>query len=392
MILKANMKEALRSLLSAKQRTLLALIGIVIGIGSVIGMVSVGAIVENESLKRFKDMGVDIVSVTRESGSDGGKPEGFNVRDVLELTRASGAVVEVAPFASSSAQIGPEESRKYLELYGVTSSFFDLNKLSARAGRLISDLDKDRYFCVIGPDLEDALRKSGHPDVLGRQFLFGRRVYTVIGVLNSTTEGGMKPSGINSSVITHISTAMKAFENGNVGKFLARTGGHGSAAAKPVIEAYFKKKERGARVSITTAEELVAQMAKEMRLFTLLLGAIGSISLLVGGVGVMNVMLISVTERRKEIGIRRALGAHQGDILAQFIIESMALCFVGGIIGIVLGMAVSYGFAHVSKYGFLVSYGSIFLGFGVSMSVGVFFGYYPARQAARSDPIAALRS
>jgi len=133
-------------------------------------------------------------------------------------------------------------------------------------------------------------------------------------------------------------------------------------------------------------------MKKQMQLFSLLLGAIGSIALIVGGIGVMNVMLISVTERRKEIGLRRALGAQQMDIQAQFIIESVTLCLAGGIIGIFLGIGVSLIFAKLSKWEFLVSYGSIALGFGVATAVGIFFGYYPARQAARLDPIKALRS
>lgn len=127
-------------------------------------------------------------------------------------------------------------------------------------------------------------------------------------------------------------------------------------------------------------------------ILSLLLGAIGSIALIVGGIGVMNVMLISVTERRKEIGIRRALGAQQSDIQSQFIIESVMLCLVGGLIGIILGTFVSYLFAYFTKWEFVVSYMAIILGFGVATAVGVFFGYYPARTASRMDPIKALRS
>jgi len=119
---------------------------------------------------------------------------------------------------------------------------------------------------------------------------------------------------------------------------------------------------------------------------------VGSISLIVGGIGVMNVMLVSVTERRKEIGIRRALGAKRRDIQAQFLIESMILSFIGGIIGIAIGVSASYVIAYVSKWQFITSYVAILFGFGVSPAVGVFFGFYPARQAARLDPITALRS
>ena len=382
-------------MLSAKQRTILALIGIVIGIGSVIGMVSVGTIVQNEALKQFKDMGIDIISVSQESGrqEQRGFSSEFNMKDIFELKQFSSSIIEVAPFVSSSAQMGTAGKETHVQLFGVTASFFDLNKLTVRKGRIISDLDKDRYFCVIGAEIEQNLRKLGHTDVLGRQFLFGDRIYTVIGIMDPISEGGgLRPSGVNKSVITHISTGMRAFSNASLNKFLARMGGQDSVEIKSVIAGYFSKRAKGMMVEVRTAEELIAQMQKQMRLFTLLLGAIGSISLLVGGVGVMNVMLISVTERRKEIGIRRALGAHQGDIMSQFIVESVALCVVGGVIGILLGMAVSYVFAYFSNWQFLVSKAAILLGFGVATAVGVFFGYYPARQAAKSDPIAALRS
>lgn len=129
-----------------------------------------------------------------------------------------------------------------------------------------------------------------------------------------------------------------------------------------------------------------------MQLFTLLLGAIGSISLVVGGIGVMNVMLVSVTERTREIGIRRALGAKQGDILLQFLIESVLLCIIGGLMGVGGGVGASWIIAHYAHWQFSVSYEAMALGVGVAAAVGVFFGIYPARQAARLNPILALRS
>ena len=149
---------------------------------------------------------------------------------------------------------------------------------------------------------------------------------------------------------------------------------------------------RGMAVRIRSAEEIIAQMQKQMRLFTILLGAIGSISLIVGGVGVMNVMLVSVAERKKEIGIRRALGAQRSDIQLQFIVESILLCMVGGLLGIGLGIGASYGISIFSKWSFSLSYDAILLGVIVSAAVGIFFGFYPARQASRLNPIDALRS
>lgn len=391
MIVKANVKEALRSLITAKQRTILALIGIVIGIGSVIGMVSIGTIVQNEALKQFRDMGIDIISVTKDF-DDRGSEKGFNLDDIYNITKHSTLIKKVSPYITTSAQYSYAGKDMYIEIMGANEPFFDLNKLYVQEGRLLSDLDKNRFFCVLGAEVADMLRKAGFKDILGKQFLFGDRIYTVVGILKNLPEGGgMRPSGINRAAITHIGTAVRVFTTNDVNTFMARVDTQDSKAVKAVIENYFSKKASGLKVRVRTAEELIAQMQKQMQLFTLLLGAIGSIALIVGGIGVMNVMLISVAERRKEIGIRRALGAQRSDIETQFIIESVTLCFVGGVIGIILGIVISYVFSHFSKWEFLISQSAIILGFCVATAVGVFFGYYPARSASRLDPAAALR-
>ncbi len=390
MILKANISEAFTSLANARQRTILAIIGIVIGIGSVIGMVSIGSIAENEALKQFKDMGVDVVMVRLE---EGGPSANVTLRDITALKEKERSILDVAPYLRSSGTFSIGKKSIYLEEMGVTSSFFDMNKIRLAEGRFISDLDENRYFCVVGKDMAAFLRGIGLNPLLGSQFPLGNRIFTIVGVLDNVSDGGMRPYGINSSVIMPITTAGRFFEKSDIDSFLALVGNTVSPVpAKADIQNYFRTKSPELKVRVTTAEELIASMKKQMQIFSLLLGAIGSISLIVGGIGVMNVMLISVTERRMEIGLRRALGAQQGDIQSQFIMEALALCLVGGVIGIVLGVIVSFVFAKVSHWEFLISYGSIILGFGVAAAVGVFFGYYPARSAARLDPIKALRS
>jgi len=171
-----------------------------------------------------------------------------------------------------------------------------------------------------------------------------------------------------------------------------KTPGADHKAATEQIQAYFKQNIRGIRMEVRSAEELIQQMQKQMRLFTLLLGAIGSISLIVGGVGVMNVMLVSVSERKKEIGIRRALGARQGDIQGQFLMEAVTLCLVGGLLGAALGVGASRVIAHFAKWQFMVAYSAMLIGILVAAVVGIFFGFYPARQAAKLNPINALRT
>ena len=392
MILGTNLKEATRSLITAKQRTFLALIGIVIGIGSVIGMVSIGTIAQNQALRQFKEMGIDIISVRKESTA--GNTQGFRLRDILNLGKSVTEIRKVAPFIVSAANYQRGGNQTVMTLMGVTEAFFDINKLRIRTGRAISDLDANRYFCVIGDDIARMLQTGNGRTVLGQYLTLETRNYTVVGTMEPVTEGGgIRPYGLNRSVIIPLATAERNFDRPEIDAFLARVDEDFSTAMiRQAVQDYFMPKYRGAAITVQTAEEIIATMQSQMRLFTLLLGAIGSISLIVGGIGVMNVMLISVTERRREIGIRRALGAFQSDIQSQFIIESVTLCSIGGIIGIILGVGVSYVFSHVNGWTFAVSYPAIAMGFGVAFAVGVFFGFYPARSAAKLDPITALRS
>jgi len=390
-LLQINFQEAFRSLWSSRQRSLLALIGIVIGIGSVIAMVSIGTIVQQESIRQFKDMGIDIITI-RKSFSEGAQSE-FKVDILMKLPQEKRHILEVAPYVVSGTEIYSGREKFSMEQMGVTASFFSLNKLQIREGRLLSELDQNRYCCVIGVELADFLRKTGKSQLIGDQIMANDRAYTIMGVLAQSAEGGLRPYGINRGLLVPLSTAVRSFQNADINTVMARVDASvPTAQIKTDIQDYFQKKSRGTQVEITSAEELIERMKKQMQMFSLLLGAIGSIALIVGGIGVMNVMLISVTERRSEIGLRRALGAQQSDIQSQFLIESVILCIVGGLIGIVLGIGIAFLFAYISKWQFVMSYSSVILGFGVSTLVGVFCGFYPARTAARLDPIKALRS
>ncbi|MCE5282528.1 MAG: ABC transporter permease [Deltaproteobacteria bacterium] len=390
-LFQVNFREAFRSLWGARQRSLLALIGIVIGIGSVIGMVSIGTIVQQQALRQFKDMGIDIITIRKGMG-EGRKTE-FSL-DLLErLPTAGRNVLAIAPYVNSGTEYTLGRQKIFIEQMGVTASFFDLNKLHVQEGRAISELDQNRYFCVIGTELAVFLKGARSGPLLGSQISADGRVYTIVGVLDKTAEGGLRPYGINRAMIVPVTTALRAFNNAEIRTAMARVSPNiPFVQIKAEIQDYFRKKGGGMQAEVVSAEELIESMKKQMQMFSLLLGAIGSISLIVGGIGVMNVMLISVAERRSEIGLRRALGAQQGDIQSQFLIESVILCLTGGGIGIVLGIGTSYLFAYFSKWQFIMSYWSIALGVGVSTVVGVFCGFYPARTASRLDPIKALRS
>ncbi len=399
MIQPSNIKEAARSLLASKQRTILALIGIVIGIGSVIAMVSVGRIVQEESLRQFKEMGTDILTIEKEFGGSPGMPgaqakSGLKLETIRDIPGGCPAISSVAPSVRGSGNVS--FNGKKLDRagpMGVTASFLEINKLSVRQGRFLSDLDEQSRFCVIGSRVAAELQKNGSSQLLGSKIRIGDNLFTVIGVTNEVPEGGMRRFEPNETIYIHITTGLRVFANAEISSITARVApGTTNNSARDQVMSYFASLGKGPQVKITSPEEIIAQMEKQMQMFTLLLGAIGSISLIVGGVGVMNVMLVSVTERRREIGIRRALGAKRGDIRGQFLIESVILSLIGGAFGIVFGIGASWLIAHFAKWQFVLSISALLLGVGVSNAVGIFFGYYPARQASLLDPIVALKS
>lgn len=403
MIASSNLVEAARSLLSSKQRTILALIGIVIGIGSVIAMVSVGKIVQEESLRQFKEMGTDILTIEKEYGGFSGGPGGgrgtppktaLKLDIVSMIPHACQGIAAVAPMVRGSGDVSFNGRKlERASLLGVSGSFPVIHKLTMREGRFLSDLDEQSRYCVIGSGAAAAILKNGAPQPLGQKLRVGENLFTIIGVVNEVPMGGMRQFEPNNSIYLHITTGLRVFGNAEINSVTARVRpGTPNAIARDQALAYFSTAAKGAAIRVTSPEEMIRQMEKQMQMFTLLLGAIGSISLIVGGVGVMNVMLVSVTERRREIGIRRALGARRGDIRGQFLIESVILSLLGGLFGILFGVGASRIISHFAHWQFVLSINAILLGVGVSNAVGIFFGYYPARQASMLDPIVALKS
>lgn len=405
MILKANLKEAVRSLYSSKQRTMLALIGIVIGIGSVIAMVSVGTIVQQEATRQFREMGTDIITIMKGAGGGGAAPAGgagkvpvnvaIKLQDALALPLNCPAITLVAPYVTVNGGEVGYSGKKITQaaVLGVTESFLFANKLKVRSGRYISDLDEQSQFCVVGSVVNQELIRLGATEVIGQKIRVGEAIFTVIGVIDEVPPGGLRRFQANESVYIHVTSSLRMAKNAEIDNIIARVAPNvTNAIAGDQVKAYFSAKTATKSVNIISPEEIIAQMEKQMRMFTLLLGAIGSISLIVGGVGVMNVMIVSVSERRKEIGIRRALGARRGDIKGQFLIESIILSLIGGFFGVIVGVGASWIISYFAKWQFAISFSAILLGVGVSTAVGVFFGFYPARQASMLDPIVALRS
>lgn len=380
-------REAVRNLYAAKQRSLLALIGISIGIGAVIALVSIGIIWGEEMLRKFSELGPDLLNIEKIWGDKSDKYITSDDPELL-LDYAHDTLAEVVPIISNYSNYRFNKDSSYVRIAGTNPSYKRINKLRLRSGRFISALDRNKPYIVIGSEV---LQKPGFQtftgNLVGASVKLNNSTYTVIGVLEKTFDWRT-----NGSVIIPISTAHRHSANNEISHIIARMNPsvHHMIAIEE-IKRYFRRK-KGMDIEIQAAEQLLGQIKEQAEMQTMLLGLISSISLLVGGVGIMNVMLTSVIDRRREIGILRAIGARQRDIRRLFLTEAVILSMIGGIIGAGLGILSSYIVCSYNGWQFFVAETAVWLGVGVSSMVGIFFGFYPAHKAAKLDPITALRS
>ena len=396
-VVRANSREAITSLRAARLRTVLGLIGILIGISSVIAMISLGEITKQQARKQFSAMGTNILVIRKsvDAVSAEGKKVEIRLVDAREMAQSIPSIMDAAvriPGYGDFRYAGMEVGQG--DIQGVTESFARVNMLSLQSGRFISDWDVGRQFCVVGNDIAMAMRAAGAIEIEGSIIELEDDLYTVIGALAYTEENYALPVNIaaNASVFIPISTASRMMSPPKIDVIIARNrtdAGHELVADE--VSDYFQGRDPDLRVDVVSAKQLIMQMESQMQLFTLLLTAIGSISLVVGGIGIMNIMLVSVTERRGEIAIRRALGARRGDIQSQFLIESVILTMAGGVLGIVLGLVATFVVCQFTGWDFSISSLSVVSGFGTAALAGLFFGFQPAWQAARLDPIAGLQ-
>ncbi len=380
-------REAVRSLYTAKQRTLLALIGISIAIGAVIALVSIGIIWGEEMLRKYSALGPDILHVMKDWRDRSDKQ--ISVEDAQLLFDYTPTLVEIVPVLNGRGSYLFKGHRGRVSIEGTVSSYKTINKLRLKSGRFISDFDENKAYVVLGSRVLDKPEFRTYKDnAVGATIKIDNRPYSILGIL----EKEKIPWGPSSSVLMPISTASRAFGEKNGCELFARMrAGVDYQVAIQEIERYFNQQKK-IKIRVLANEQLIEQAREQAEMHTLLLGFISSISLLVGGVGIMNVMLTSVMDRRREIGILRAIGARQRDIRRQFLTEAVILSLIGGVLGAGLGILSCYIVCSINKWTFFIPELGIWLGVGVSSLVGIFFGFYPAHKAAKLDPITALRS
>lgn len=403
---------ALRALAANKLRSGLTMLGMIIGVAAVIAMLSVGKGAEASITSQIESMGSNLVFVTPGATQQGGVRTSAGSANSLTLEDAEAIadpvnvpeVAAVAPELSSFSQVVAGSQNVNTRIIGVTPEYQEVRNFRAAVGDFIEQqhVDARSLVAVLGSNV--ATQLFGTEDPIGREIKINRIAFRVIGVLES--KGSQAMGNQDDMVVIPITTLQQRLFRA----LPARGGGYivssinVQVASKELIDSAIQRigdvlRERHKVVeddfTVRSQEDMLEVVAQITGILSLLLGSIGGISLLVGGIGIMNIMLVSVTERTREIGIRKAVGAKRRDILLQFLIESMVISVVGGGGGIALGAGLSAIVSRLDVGGqslpTVVSGDAVALAVGVAAAIGIFFGLYPAFRAARLNPIEALR-
>lgn len=397
------LKMAWRSLGANKLRTFLTMLGVIIGVTSVIALVSVGMGVKKNILDNISRLGSNMLIISPGSANRGGMRGAAG--SVITLTYDDAEAIKdkiknvayVSPTVQGSYQVVYGHENWNTTVTGVIPEYVSIQSLEIKSGLFFSEHDVDvrNRVAVIGPTVATNLFESVNP--VGKKIRIGNAPYTIIGVLNSKgqSSGGQDQDDV---VLIPLTTAQERL----IGITYVRSINVQVSDADKMdevqsnIEKLLRQRHRiraGAEddFNVRNLTSLMETMNSSATMITLLLGAIAGISLIVGGVGIMNITLASVTERTREIGIRKAIGATYSNIMLQFLIESTMISIIGGIIGIIIGIGAAQAISKFGGFTTVISSLSIIASFGFALFVGIFFGLLPARKAARLDPIEALR-
>ena len=404
--------QAFDNLRAQKTRTFLTALGIVFGVGSVIGMLAIGAGAREESLRFIEQLGVRNVLVeSRPAASQQELQQrrrdspGLTDRDVRILTTNVDALETLSPRrALHPSRVLPKPSHEIPELYGVRPAYAVIHSLHVAEGRFFDEQDDadSRAICVLGEGAKVSL--LGYGQAVGKFVKVNDTWLEVAGVLggqlvSSGQSSGGKMQDLNNIVYVPLNTFQyRYFDASNFmkddldGVDLRLKPGADSLEVAKVVTAILNSTHHNTEdFTVTIPAALLAQQQRTQTIFTYVMVAIAAISLLVGGIGIMNIVLATVLERTREIGVRRATGARRNDIVRQFLTESVLISVGGGLLGIGFGFFLAWLIARTAEWKTIVTTASVLIAFGVSMAVGVIFGIYPAMKASRINPIEALR-
>ncbi len=380
---------AWQCILSSKMRSFLTMLGMIIGVGSVITLLGLIQGVTNYLIDTFSDMGTNVISVTVNNTDT----RVVDVDNVYEFAEDNSEIfLGVTPNVSASYTVKYGSTSMTTTITGVGEDYLDLNSLSLAGGRFITYADiKNRYnACVIGTYIADEL--FGGNVSLGEQIRLNGQIYTIVGIQQeqADSEEGSK----DECIYIPYSNAVRLAGDTDISRytFVTRDSDY-VTAGETILDNYLYDILKSENLySITSMTELLDTINSMTSMLSAVLGGIAGISLLVAGIGIMNIMLVSVVERTKEIGIRKSLGAKRRDIMWQFVIEATSISMLGGLIGVIIGYLATNTLGNMFGVQAAPTANSILLAFGVSAAIGIGFGYAPANKAAKLNPIDALRS
>lgn len=398
------LKVALNALKRNKMRSLLTMLGIIIGVASVITMLAIGQGSKKSIQDQIASMGSNMLFVMPSSMRTGGVQQGsassqsLTVNDVSAIKTECDAVIAVSPEVRSSGQAVYGNSNWPTTIYGGNVDYLEIKSWKVVSGRNLSDNEAkgSAKVCLIGRTVADELFGEGI-DPTGETIRFKNIPFKIIGVLEEKGQNsfGQDQDDVLIAPYTTVQKRILAQTHIQSIQMSARSAEESALAMEQVEEVLRRthklRENEDNDFQVRSQEELSTTMTSVTDILTILLGAIAGISLLVGGIGIMNIMYVSVTERTREIGLRMSLGGKSMDILLQFLIESIMLSVFGGIVGIMLGFAASQIVEALTSWPISVMWSSAILAFVVCTVIGIFFGWYPARRAAELDPIDALR-
>jgi putative ABC transport system permease protein len=391
----SHYEQALVNLTASKLRSFLAVLGILVGTAAVVALISCGQLATEKALEQFKALGTDLLSVSVYQKTPSGS---HSERDSLsldlwqQLGTSIPSVLKIAPYGTAFQPLSFQGKSMQGVIIGADDALASIVHIELSQGHFVSYLSSFEHFCVIGDGLANQIKEVSMDSPIGKQLRIGTSLYTIIGVASHWKENGFFNEDINQAVIIPIAGINLISKDAKINNAVLLL-----KPDSPIDTVIMEIKQiistEAPKLSLFTrsAKQIIASMESQGHIFTLLLAVIGGISLLVGGIGVMNVMLVSVSERKKEIGIRKAVGAKNSEIQALFLVESILLSLLGGLLGVILGLVFTRIVAYFSDWHFTLFLLPPLAGFLISAVTGIFFGFYPARRAAKLDPMVSLR-
>lgn len=366
------------------------MLGIMVGTASVVALVSGGALATQQALEQVKSLGTDLMRIDF-SSKDFNSPQPINIGLLLNIRTAIPGILQIAPMANFiTTLVYQKKSLDSIQVIGTTENLKDIVHIPIQSGRFIYDLDEAQHFCVLGGKVAAKLNSV---TLLGENLKLESSICKVVGITDTWPVNNMVGLDLNQSVIVPLSAVLQMSSNILVSSAILQLKENADIdTIKQAITDYFKRYIPRFNLNIQSSKELLNSIEKQRTIFSLLLGLIGGVSLLVGGIGVMNIMLASVAERHSEIGLRIALGAKPRDVQMMFLMEAATLATLGGGFGVIFGIFATTAIAYFAGWPFVILIWPPLIGFSVSLLISLFFGFYPAYVASKLNPIETLRA